>query len=359
VVDDNTRLTPASVMLPHILDEMNAGGMKDRDITLLIALGTHRVMTDREIRLKYGELVVQRLKIVNHDYRDLRGLACLGETQNGTPISVNRILCEADFSLGVGSVYPHHIAGFGGGAKIVQSGVCGEATTEAPQLLGCRIRPPHLGIIDNPVRRELNAVARRVKLDYILNAVQNGQGRTVQTFFGDLEAAFLCAAEKSKAIRGVPFTEQADIVVAGSFPADAEFWQAHKALYPAEAVAKPGGTIILVTPCPEGVAPAHPEMTEYASWPAKKIDDALRAGRIPDRTAAAFALAVALVRESRQISLVSGGIDANDAGKLGLVHFPSVQTALEDAFRRHCLHAKVAVLPRAPETLPLWMWEAA
>jgi nickel-dependent lactate racemase len=353
VVDDNTRLTPASVMLPHILDEMNAGGMKDKNITILIALGTHRAMTDAEIRSKYGEMIVQRLKIINHDYLDLHGLVSLGETRNGTPISVNRILYEADFSLGVGSVYPHRIAGFSGGARIVQSGVCGEATTGAAHLLGCGGWPSCLGTIDNPVRRELTSIARIAGLNHIFNAVQNEYGRTVQTFFGDLEAAFVAAAEKAGAVRRAFFTERTDIVVAGSFPSDAEFWQAHKALYPAEAVAKSGGTIILVTPCPEGIAVTHPEMAEYTAWPAKEIDDALRSGRISDRDSAARAISWALVREGRQISLVSSGLGAAGAAKLGFVFFPSVEAALEDAFRRHGPFAKVAVLPRAPETLPV------
>jgi nickel-dependent lactate racemase len=353
LADDNTRLTPTSVILPQLLDEMNAGGLRDENITLLIALGTHRFMTGKEILLKYGEQAVQRVKIVNHDYRDFDGLVALGQTENGTPISVNRILYEADFSLGVGSVYPHHIPGFAGGAKIVQPGVSGEATTGATHLLGCRIRPSYLGSIDNPVRKELNAVARSAKMNYIFNAVQNEQGRTVQTFFGELEAAFLAAAEKSKATLSAPFKEQTDIVVAGSFPADLEFWQAHKTLYPADAVAKAGGTIILVTPCPEGIAVTHPEMTEYTAWPAKKIDDAVRAGQILDVTSAALAIAWALVREGRQISLVSSGLSAGDAQKLGFVLFPTVDAALEDAFRRHGSHARVAVLPRSPETLPV------
>ena len=353
LADDNTRLTPTSVILPHILEEMTKGGMKDSQITLLIALGTHRFMTEKEILQKYGEQVAGRIKIINHDFRDTAGLADLGRTQNGTPISVSKILCDADFSLGVGSVYPHHIPGFAGGAKIVQPGVCGEATTGATHLLGCRIRPSYLGVIDNPVRRELNAVARSAKMHYIFNAVQNEQGRTVQTFFGDVEEAFLAAAEKSRATLSTPYTEQTDIVVAGSFPADLEFWQAHKSLYPADAVAKPGGTIILVTPCPEGIAVTHPEMTEYTAWPAKEIDDAVRSGKIADQTSAALAIAWALVREGRQISIVSKGLSDSDAAKLGFVPFATVDAALEDAFRRHGPGAQVTVLPRAPETLPV------
>lgn len=353
LADDNTRLTPTSVILPHLLDEMNAGGLKDGNITLIIALGTHRFMTDREILQKYGEQVVKRVKIVNHDYRDTANLVDLGTTGNGTPISISRLLYDADFSIGVGSVYPHHIPGFAGGAKIVQPGVSGEATTGATHLLGCRARPCYLGTMDNPARRELNAVARSSRMNYIFNTVQNEGGRTVQAFFGDVEEAFLAAAEKSRETLSAPFRENVDIVVAGSFPADLEFWQAHKTLYPAEIVANPGGTIILVTPCPEGVAVTHPGMTEYTAWPAEKIDEAVRAGKIADVPAAALAIAWALVRKGRQISLVSRGLSDEDAAGIGFVPFADVASALEDAFRRHGPDAKVAVLPRAPETLPV------
>ncbi len=353
IADDNTRLTPTSVILPHILDEMNAGGLPDPAITIVIALGTHRFMTDREILQKYGEQVVKRVKIVNHDYRDAAGLVDLGTTANGTPISISRLVYDADFSIGVGSVYPHHIPGFAGGAKIVQPGVSGEATTGATHLLGCRARPCYLGTVDNPARRELNAVARSARMNYILNTVQNEHGRTVKAFFGDVEEAFLAAAAVSRDTLSAPFSENADIVVAGSFPADLEFWQAHKTLYPADIVAKPGGTIILVTPCPEGIAVTHPEMTEYTAWPAEKIDEAVRAGKIADVPAAALAIAWALVRKGRQISIVSDGLSREDAAKLAFVPFPTVEAALEDAFRRHGPDAKVSVLPRSPETLPV------
>jgi nickel-dependent lactate racemase len=353
LADDNTRLTPTHVILPQLLDEMNAGGVLDDQIAVIIALGTHRPMTDDEIRFKFGRQVVERVRILNHNYLDLDNLVNLGQTPNGTPISISRLVVEADFSIGVGSVYPHHIPGMAGGAKIVQPGVSGEETTGATHLLGCRARPSYLGLVDNPVRRELNAVARRAGVHHILNTVQNEHGRTIRAFYGDLEEAFASAAEVSRAALSVPVTAQSDIVVAGSFPADLEFWQAHKTLYPAELAAKPGGTLIIVTPCPEGVAVMHPQMIEYTAWSAHEIDDAVTSGQIADVPAAALAIAWAHVREGRQVSIVSHGLTNGEARQLGFVPFPTVQDALVDAFRRHGRAAKVTVLPRAPETLPV------
>jgi nickel-dependent lactate racemase len=353
LADDNTRLTPTQVILPELLDEMNAGGVRDSQITVLVALGTHRPMTDAEMVAKFGQQVVERVRILNHNYLDLDQLVNLGRTANRTPISINRLVVEADFSIGVGSVYPHHLPGMAGGAKIVQPGVSGEATTGATHLLGCRARPCYLGLVDNPVRRELNAVARRAGVHYVLNTVQNAHGQTVRAFYGGMEAAFVSAAEVSRAVLSVPVTAQADIVVAGSFPADVEFWQAHKALYPAEIAAKPGATLIIVTPCPEGVAVMHPQMLEYAAWSAQEIEHAVAAGRIGDVPAAALAIAWAHVREGRQVSIVSGGLTGEEARQLGFVPFCTVADALDDAFRRHGREAKVTILPRAPETLPV------
>ena len=38
---------------------------------------------------------------------------------------VNKKITEADFSIGIGSIVPHSEAGWSGGGKIVQPGICG------------------------------------------------------------------------------------------------------------------------------------------------------------------------------------------------------------------------------------------
>lgn len=353
LADDKTRLTPTDVILPELLDELNQAGVADEQMTLLVALGTHRAMSEEELLAKYGQQVLQRVRIVNHNYRDLDNLLDLGRTANGTPILINRLVKEADLAIGVGSVYPHHLPGFAGGGKIVQPGVSGQETTGATHLLGCRVYPSYLGHVDNPVRREMDAVACSAGLDYILNAVQNEHGRTVGVFAGDLQAAFRAAAGIARQALSAPFSALADIVISGSYPADLEFWQAHKALYPADMVGKPGSTLIVVTPCPEGVSVMHGQMLEYTAWPPQDVEAAAVAGKIHDVPAAALALAWSLVRQGRQVSIISGGLTDEEAGQLGFVRFRTVGEALEDAFRRHGSQAKVTVLPKAAETLPV------
>jgi nickel-dependent lactate racemase len=104
IADDNTRLTPTDKIIPVLLDELNAAGVRDRQISIIIALGTHRFMTEAEILAKFGDEVVRRVTIKNHDYKDPAAMVDLGTTSNGTSILVNREAYEADFKIGIGSI---------------------------------------------------------------------------------------------------------------------------------------------------------------------------------------------------------------------------------------------------------------
>ncbi|MCD6518448.1 MAG: nickel-dependent lactate racemase, partial [Anaerolineae bacterium] len=353
VADDGTRLTPTERILPVLLEELNAVGISDEAITLLIALGTHRAMTPSEIEQKFGREVVGRVQVLNHNAFEPSLLVDLGTTPGGVHVQVHRLAPEADLVIGVGSIVPHHIPGFSGGAKIIQPGICGEQTTGEVHLLSVRHPFSLLGRQENQVRQEMEAIAEQAGLRMIVNVVLDRQGRVAGVFVGEPRAAFRQGVSLSRRIYGVEVPGQADIVVASSHPCDSEFWQAHKTLYPAELCVRPGGTIIVVTPCPEGVSATHPEVLEFASWPKAEIDAAIRAGKMDDLVAGALTLAWAGTREKAEVFLVSGGISPEEARALGFRPFPSVQDALGAAFARHGPDARVMVLPYAPDILPL------
>jgi nickel-dependent lactate racemase len=353
VADDNTRLTPADKIIPLLLDELNAAGVADGQITVVIALGTHRFMTEAEILGKFGPAVVKRVRVVNHDYKNPAELVELGTTANGTYVAVNREAYEADFKIGVGSIVPHHIPGFAGGAKIVQPGISGERTTAETHLLSVRAPRSYLGVLDNPVRRELNEIARQIGLNTIFNTVLNRYGEVVGAFFGDVEAAFDEGVKLAQAVYAVELPAAADIVVASSHPCDLEFWQAHKTLYPADLAVKAGGIIIIITPCYEGVAVTHADMLDYTARSAFAIRDMVSCKQMDDEVAAALAIAWAQVKERETVYLVSGGIGADEARALGFVPFASAQEALDAALAAKGPGARVTVLTHAPDMLPM------
>jgi nickel-dependent lactate racemase len=181
----------------------------------------------------------------------------------------------------------------------------------------------------------------------------DADGGVVGIFFGAMRPTFKQGVARAREIYGIAYHETPDIVIANSCPADLDFWQSHKSLYPAARMVKPGGTIIVTTPCPEGVSPVHTSLLDFTAWPSAEIETAYRRGEIKSGVAAALAVAWAKVREKAPVILVSPGIPDQDALRLGFTPAADITAALDEAFQRQGPDARVSVLTHAPDTLPL------
>ncbi len=124
-------------------------------------------------------------------------------------------------------------------------------------------------------------------------------------------------------------------------------------LYPSDRVVKAGGTIVVVTPCDEGVAVTHAGILALTRCSAGALRTKVAAHELHDEVAAALAIAWAQVKERENVFLVSRGIDAESARRLGFTRFDDVQAAFDAALSRHGREARVAVLTHAPDMLPL------
>ena len=354
VSDDNTRSTPVDRMIPALLKRLNRAGIPDDRISSLIALGTHRYMTEGEIIAKVGAAVFKRIRVLNHEWRNPEVLVDLGTSGRGTPLQVNRLVAEADVVIGLGAIVPHHIPGFSGSSKIIQPGVCGAKTTAETHMLSCEGGgDSFLGYEDNPVRQDMDDMAGRVGMNTIFNVVMDTNGKVAGFFFGEMQAAFRDGVQLARKIYGVPYHETPDIVLANSCPCDLDFWQSHKSQYPAQRMVKPGGTIIVCTPAPEGVSPVHTELLDFTSWPSDKIKAAYRRGELKNGVASALAVAWAMVREKASVITFSPGIPPEHKAKLGHTHAPSLEWAIEEALGRQGPSARLTVLTHAPELLPI------
>jgi nickel-dependent lactate racemase len=352
--DDITRPTPQSIIVPVLLDELNAVGVPDDNIQVIIALGTHREMSEKEIREKYGSEVVKRVPVVNHDFKDLKKLVDMGKTETGIPISVNKEVYDADFVMGVGNIVPHCLAGWGGGGKIIQPGVCGEETNAMTHVMAAKVRPVSklMGRLDSKVRKEIDAVALKAGLKLIVNTVLNREDKISHVAVGDPIKAF---GEGVKVAQGIYCPEVpglADIVVVSSYPADIDYYQADKPLAYASLAVKQSGTMVLITPCPEGVSPIHPILKERAALTYIENLEAIDKKEIDDLIAGAVLLVHAQILERAEVICYSDGLTEGDKKALGFRHANTVEEAMEMAFKSQGEDAKVGIL-KCGEILPM------
>ncbi len=121
ISDDLARSTPTYAILPYLMKELDRAGIEDRQIRFIMALGTHGAHTANDFRKKLGPEVLDRFPVFNHN--PFGSCDFLGTTSRGTPVSINSEVMACDLKIGIGSIVPHPLTGFGGGGKIVLPGV--------------------------------------------------------------------------------------------------------------------------------------------------------------------------------------------------------------------------------------------
>jgi nickel-dependent lactate racemase len=317
-------------------------------------------MTRDEILKKLGPDIAARFEVHQHDATKREELVDIGSVMAGdypVPVHINKRVLEADFIFGAGNIVPHSDAGYSGGAKIVQPGVCGFVTTAATHIAAGFCPDIPLGMKEgNPCREGMEAVAEKVGLSFILNVVKNCSGDVCGVFAGDFIKAHrkgvLMAEESFK----VNIPAQADIVVVSSYPADLDYWQAEKGVIGAYFAVKPGGIIIFAAPCPEGLANNHPRFRDWLSKSLDEVLDGLRSHSPEDEDAdlvsAVLAVCNCRVRDRASVYAVTEGLSDTDLDALHYTPFKTVQDALREAMKK-IPGATVGIIPQGAISLPV------
>jgi nickel-dependent lactate racemase len=209
-----------------------------------------------------------------------------------------------------------------------------------------------LGVVENRVRQEMEAVAEQANLKFIVNTILDRYANIVDVVAGDFRLAFRQGIERARGVYSAELKGPADIVLASAYPSDINFWQAGKALYSADIVVREGGIIILASPCYEGVG-EHQEFAELLQYDYEAIESLLNRGQVHDRVGAAAALAVAVVKARAAIWFVTAHITAAEAEQMGSRRFETIQVALDAALQLKGDTARVTVLHEATEILPI------
>lgn len=353
--DDQTRLTPKKLILSVLIPHLKEIGIKEEDIEILIALGTHRYLTPAEIITIFGSQVVDTIRVSNHEWADPLRLINLGLTPGGIEILVNEKVRQVDFVIGIGSIVPHSEAGWSGGGKIVQPGISGWETTGATHLLAAT-DPNFLeivGTVNNRVRSEIEYIAERAGLGFIINTVLNPSGKIYQTVAGHPVAAHRHGVEFAKELYQCPITEKADIVVINAYPADLDYWQGDKPVTYALRGLKTGGTIILVGRFPEGISQTHPVLEQYGRYNFQELRQLEKDHQIEDRVGLAALYIHAHHKAKASIICVSEGLTPEQKWSLDFIHASRIQEAVNLGLVMRGEDAKIGFINHGGDLLPV------
>ncbi|MGE5553754.1 MAG: nickel-dependent lactate racemase [Betaproteobacteria bacterium] len=358
VVSDITRPVPYRVMLPVLLAFLNRCGVRDEDITLLVATGLHRGHTPEEQARLYGEDVVQRVRVVNHNYSDPANLVRLGVTRCGTPIEVNRLAVEVDFLLLTGYIEPHQQLGFTGGRKSIMPGIASEAAVMHNHGPAMMDHPRAVnGVLEgNPQHEDALEFAQAVGVDFILNVVLNENEQLVEAVAGDLVEAWLAGVELSRSFREVVLPEPCDVAITASgAPLDQVLYQGPKiasAVFRAEdTIVRDGGTVIVPMEATEGIG-HHREFYELMCSGHGNPDMVIeRCYTSPVKDQWGSQIWARMLQRLR-MTIVTQNMGPTEIEAMGVTHQPTLQEALDEALARYGPDCKVAVFPRATTVLP-------
>ncbi len=361
-VTDLTRASPDAVLVPPMLDELNAGGIADADVLVMVGVGLHRATTDAEKREKLGA-VVDRVRVVDSDGRDPSKWADLGSIPPyDVPGLTQKVVKEADLVLATGVVEPHQYAGYSGGRKTVAIGCCGEPVITATHGMRFLEDPGvRLARIDgNPFHETVREIARRAGLRFCVNVVNDDRERPVAVAAGGPDAVFERLVAVASDVYTRPIARQYDVVVAGvGAPKDVNLYQASRAAtylrFAPTPVVREGGTIVIPAQLPEGAGEGAGELRflaalERAESPAAVVDAARRHFEGGEQRAVMVALTL------QHCQVIVAASEAPEVVRLAKLRAAvDVEEALDLAYEHigRPTRASLLIVPRALHTLPV------
>ncbi len=351
IVNDPTRVANSHLLLPVLLDELNAAGVGDEQMVILFALGTHRAMTEAEMTEAVGPEVVRRIRLVNPNCKDPSQYVSFGTTSRGTPVAFHKVAAEADHIICTGSVVHHFFAGFGGGRKALLPGVAAYET----------IRRNHSWLLDpdavigklsgNPIYEDQIEGAEMCRPSFLLNVVLNEKKEFLKVFAGDYIQAHLEACRFVDQVFGVPLNAPADLVIAscGGYPKDINVYQLQKTMDNAWCAVRDGGAVIILGECIEGSGSTTYEQTMRECRTPEQVEARLRADF---QIGAHKAYAVTRLMKKARFILVST-LDPDLARLLLFTPARDMEEALRLAAEVAGPEPRVVLMPQGSLTVPV------
>lgn len=358
LICDITRPVPNGTILPVLLRRLIQDGIQPDAITILVATGLHRPNLGAELAELAGDpWVLDTVKVENHFARNDEDHTDLGKTADGLPIRLDRRFVEADLKIVTGLVEPHFMAGFSGGRKVIMPGIAHQDTIrrfhtarylENPQAANCVLE-------GNPLHEIQLEIVQKLSPTMAINTVIDEQRRIAFMNYGDIVKSHLAAVNFLKPFIEIPMTQKFTTVVTsgGGYPLDKNYYQTVKGMVGAMDILKPGGNLVIVSECSEGVGSKEyiqaqerllqtgPEkfLKRLTSKPVAEIDEWQTEMQIKPMRIGSIHLYSKMLSDSQQ-------------SITGVRQVRSLSETLQSCVRLHN-DKQVAVIPDGPYTIPV------
>ncbi len=276
----------------------------------------------------------------------------MGSTARGTPVFIDERFIAADLHITLGFIEQHLMLGFSGGRKLVAPGLAAQETIKvlhSPIFM----REPLAtegSIADNPLHAELLEIARIARHDFILDVTLTLERAISGVFAGDPVKAHAA---------GVAFLEQtsleqldaaADVVItsAAGYPLDMTFYQTVKGITAAQHIAKPGGRILVIAQCSEGVGSAEfarrlAGLRDFGSFLEEIRESAVEVDQWQLEK-------LALVGEKFDLFFFTPGVTRSQLGFLGAWAYSTLEEAVAATLDGLPASSRVVLVPEGPYT---------
>jgi hypothetical protein len=251
-----------------VVEELEKGGVKKPNITLLCANGLHRKFTRGELARIVGPDLVKEFgyRVLCHDAEDHENLSYLGNTKSGYEVEINKLVTDSDLTIYINTVVWR---GFNGGWKSVCVGLASYRCIRwhhMPESMSMSLEKNRMHEILNEMGRLVEDRLGKNRIFKIETVLANPL-QVHKVWAGGVsetrEAALELMKSQLKARRDL-VKEKADIVVYGvpNWSPYAAFSVMNPILTilstglgyfggVIEAMGKPGCSVILATPCPD------------------------------------------------------------------------------------------------------------
>jgi nickel-dependent lactate racemase len=242
--------------------------------------------------------------------------------------------------------------GFSGGRKLIAPGLAAQESIKvihSPRFM----REPLAtegSIAGNPLHAELLEIARMARHDFILDVTLTLDRELSGVFAGDPVKAHAAGVAFLEATSLERLDAAADAVItsAAGYPLDLTFYQAVKGITAAQHIAKPGGRILVIAQCAEGVGSAEFALRLAGLRDFESFLDEIRESAVEVDQWQLEKLA--MVGEKFDLFFFTPGVTRGQLGFLGAWAYSTLEEAVAATLDGLPAGARVALVPEGPYT---------